>query len=59
MEDASRVNLADDRALTVQNVRLPVTDPGVAVNVVVSRTHMSGETDVFIEEWLIFSQAVN
>ncbi|WP_099157163.1 3'(2'),5'-bisphosphate nucleotidase CysQ [Virgibacillus ndiopensis] len=50
LEDASRVDLADDEALIKQSIRLPVADPSGVVNVVASRSHMSEETEVFIEE---------
>jgi len=49
LEDASRADLADDDALIEQSVQLPVVEPGNVVNVVVSRSHVSEETEAFIE----------
>lgn len=50
LEGASCANLADDEALIEQSVQLTVVKPSNVVRVVVSRSHMSEETEVFIEE---------
>lgn len=50
LEDASCADLADDEALVKQSVQLPVVETSGVVNVVASRSHMSEETKVFIDE---------
>ena len=50
LENASRADLADDDALIEQSACLPLVEPGDVVKVVASRSHMSEETESFIEE---------
>lgn len=50
LEAASRADLVDDEELIKQSVQLLVAEPSDVVNVVTSRSHMSEETKVFIEE---------
>ncbi|MFD1415598.1 3'(2'),5'-bisphosphate nucleotidase CysQ [Oceanobacillus jeddahense] len=50
LEGASRMNPADDKALIEQSVQLPITAPSDIVKVIASRSHMSEETEAFIEE---------
>ncbi|MFD1451876.1 MULTISPECIES: 3'(2'),5'-bisphosphate nucleotidase CysQ [Oceanobacillus] len=50
LDAASYADPADDKALIEQSVQLPIADAGNSVNVIASRSHMSEETKVFIEE---------
>ncbi|ASK61072.1 3'(2'),5'-bisphosphate nucleotidase [Virgibacillus phasianinus] len=50
LENASCVDLTDDETLIKQSLKLPTVVPSTVVNVVASRSHMSEETEVFIEE---------
>ena len=49
LENASCADLPDVEALIDQSVQLPVTDSGAIIHVVASRSHISEETEVFIE----------
>jgi 3'(2'), 5'-bisphosphate nucleotidase len=50
LEYASLADPADDKTLIEQSIRLPVAASGDIINVVASRSHMSKETEIFIEE---------
>lgn len=50
LEQALQAEVANDNALVEASVRLPIAEPGGVVNVVASRSHMSEETEAFIEE---------
>ncbi|SFD88006.1 3'(2'),5'-bisphosphate nucleotidase [Lentibacillus persicus] len=49
LESASAIDVADDDALMEASLQLPLVEPGDVVNVVASRSHMSEETEAFIE----------
>ncbi|WP_164667678.1 3'(2'),5'-bisphosphate nucleotidase CysQ [Virgibacillus doumboii] len=50
LKNASETAIADDQDLMSKSVRLPETAESTVVNVVASRSHMSAETEEFIEE---------
>lgn len=50
LEAASRAAPFDDKALIEQSKKLPITDSGDVINVIASRSHMSEETEAFIEK---------
>lgn len=50
IEGASQAEGVDDDALVEESVRLPIVEPGNVVNVVASRSHMSEETEAFIDK---------
>ncbi|WP_234031443.1 3'(2'),5'-bisphosphate nucleotidase CysQ family protein [Lentibacillus cibarius] len=49
LESASEANVVGDNELVEASVRLPLVEPGDVVHVVASRSHMSAETEAFIE----------
>lgn len=50
LEHASLIEVADDEELMSKSVRLPEVEDSGVVNVVASRSHMSAETESFIDE---------
>lgn len=50
LEAASLADPFDDEALIEQSIKLPIADAGDIINVIASRSHMSEETKMFIEE---------
>ncbi|ALX50114.1 3'(2'),5'-bisphosphate nucleotidase CysQ [Lentibacillus amyloliquefaciens] len=50
LEGASQADVADERRLVEASVRLPLAEESDVVNVVASRSHMSAETEEFIED---------
>ncbi|HLR61985.1 MAG TPA: 3'(2'),5'-bisphosphate nucleotidase CysQ [Lentibacillus sp.] len=49
LEQASQADVTGDETLVAQSVRLPFAEQGDVVNVVASRSHMSEETEAFID----------
>ncbi len=49
LEEASKKNITDDETLVSESIRLPEVNDADVVNVVASRSHMSAETEEFIE----------
>ncbi|MGP4106075.1 3'(2'),5'-bisphosphate nucleotidase CysQ [Virgibacillus sp. L01] len=49
LEGASQKDITDDEALVFESISLPEVDDADVVNVVASRSHMSAETEEFIE----------
>ncbi|SFB01194.1 3'(2'), 5'-bisphosphate nucleotidase [Lentibacillus halodurans] len=50
LENASRIKVTEEGALIKQSVRLPIVESGDVVHVVASRSHMSEETEAFIND---------
>lgn len=57
LANASCADLADDEALIEQSVRLPIADPGIVINVVASRSHMSEKPKYLLKSCVVIMRS--